>query len=220
MGFHSGIDEHMVTKMNKYLEYKFGKRSRKRKASEGMTAAIILIAFIITAAGIAFVILTMGSEMQIELGNVGKEGKDSASSALQVEGNIITGYANGGGNIIAYAFNVKLVLGTGQVDLSDDALTLWISVNHGEEFALTQNTSITGLANAVYSDKKYDLTFYDANSGTVLDPDEMARFYIGVKNNAAAESQDVVITLNTGVATLRIEKTIPIGITASSTNFL
>ena len=48
------------------------RRSPGRKASEGMTSAIILIAFIITAAGVAFVILTMGSSMQQQLGATGR----------------------------------------------------------------------------------------------------------------------------------------------------
>ena len=99
---------------NKYVSYKRKKRSKLRRASEGMTAAIILIAFIITAAGIAFVILTMGSEMQLELGNVGQEGKDAASSALQVEGGIVTGWVDAYGastaNVTGFAFNIKLVL--------------------------------------------------------------------------------------------------------------
>ncbi|MHA1585585.1 MAG: hypothetical protein ACTSVU_07070 [Promethearchaeota archaeon] len=53
-----------------------------RKANQGMTAAIILIAFIITAAGIAFVILTMGSSLQQQLSATGQQGLQQASSAM------------------------------------------------------------------------------------------------------------------------------------------
>lgn len=56
---------------------------RGKKASEGMTAAIILIAFIITAAGVAFVILTIGSQMQQQLSATGQQGLQQASSAMQ-----------------------------------------------------------------------------------------------------------------------------------------
>ncbi len=198
--------------MNKYLEHKLRKRSRKRKASEGMTAAIILIAFIITAAGIAFVILTMGSEMQLELGDVGSEGREAASSAMQVEGGKVSAWV-AGGTVDAYAFNLKLVLGTGQVDLSSDAITIWLQVGTGEEeertytagdatLALTANT-----ANA----SKYFVNWYDG-TGDVLDPDEMARIYIGGEGDPASESDDIVIIINSGVATLKIEKTIPVGL--------
>jgi hypothetical protein len=54
-----------------------------RKANEGMTAAIILIAFIITAAGVAFVILTMGSTLQQQLSATGQQALQQASSAMQ-----------------------------------------------------------------------------------------------------------------------------------------
>ena len=56
---------------------------RSRKANEGMTAAIILIAFIITAAGVAFVILTMGSTLQQQLSATGQQAQQQASSAMQ-----------------------------------------------------------------------------------------------------------------------------------------
>lgn len=59
------------------------RKKRGRKANEGMTAAIILIAFIITAAGVAFVILTIGSQMQQQLSATGQQGLQQASSAMQ-----------------------------------------------------------------------------------------------------------------------------------------
>ncbi len=60
------------------------RRTKKgRKANEGMTAAIILIAFIITAAGVAFVILTMGSTLQQQLSATGQQALKQASSAMQ-----------------------------------------------------------------------------------------------------------------------------------------
>lgn len=61
---------------------------RKKKASQGMTAAIIMIAFIITSAGIAFVILTMGSSMQQQLATTGERGVEAASSAMHYPYNI------------------------------------------------------------------------------------------------------------------------------------
>ena len=206
---------------NKYVEYKRKKRSKVRRASEGMTAAIILIAFIITAAGIAFVILTMGSEMQLELGKVGNEGKDAASSAVQVEGGIITGYADATLDINAFAFNVKLVLSTGQVDLSSTSINVWISVDHGEETELTYDHTLTTLAlmSATPADL-YDIDFYDESvSDTVLTGNEMARFSIGCLTDAD-ESEEVLIVINSGVATLKIEFTIPIGIVASGSNII
>ncbi|WP_457917568.1 hypothetical protein [Candidatus Lokiarchaeum ossiferum] len=199
---------------NKYVSYKRKKRSKLRRASEGMTAAIILIAFIITAAGIAFVILTMGSEMQLELGNVGQEGKDAASSALQVEGGIVTGYSTAGTTVTGFAFNVKLVLPTGQVDLSSDAITVWLKIGSDEEVECTyEGAAFSTLAAAgANNDDEYYIG-WPSGSGDVITSSEMARFYVSATTaNGAIESEDVVIILNTGVATLKITKTIPIGL--------
>ncbi|UYP48167.1 hypothetical protein NEF87_004452 [Candidatus Lokiarchaeum ossiferum] len=203
---------------NKYVEYKRKKRSKVRKASEGMTAAIILIAFIITAAGIAFVILTMGSEMQLELGKVGSEGKDASSSAMQVEGGIITGYTAASA-VQAYGFNIKLVLSTGQVDLSSDSISVWLSVNHGEETDLAYDANLETLANAsAEASNEYDINWYDG-TGDVLTGNEMARFLIS-STTGATESQEVLIVINSGVATLKIELSIPIGLVAAGSNIL
>ncbi|MHA1583858.1 MAG: hypothetical protein ACTSVU_07280 [Promethearchaeota archaeon] len=213
------MDDFGGKKMKRNLNKMFRKRSRNHRASQGMTAAIILIAFIITAAGIAFVILTMGSEMQLELGNVGEEGRDSASSALQVEGGVVTGYSNASSNnISAYAFNLKLVLQTGQVDLSDGHITLWIKVGSSLEVALTKEATMDSLVKGALSANsgKYNIVYYDEVSGgssNVLTHNEMARFYIGMSGTAAVESTEVVIILNSEVATLKITKTIPVGIT-------
>ena len=214
----------MVANMmeNKYVSYKRKKRSKLRRASEGMTAAIILIAFIITAAGIAFVILTMGSEMQLELGNVGQEGKDAASSALQVEGGIVSGYSTGGTTVTGFAFNVKLVLPTGQVDLSADAITVWLMIGSDEEVECTYDAAAfsTLAAAGANNDDEYFIQWLPTGTGDVITSDEMARFYVSATTaNGATESENVVIILNTGVATLKITKTIPVGIT-TGVNFL
>ncbi|WP_371803730.1 hypothetical protein [Candidatus Lokiarchaeum ossiferum] len=213
---------------NKYVDYKRKKRSSKRKASEGMTAAIILIAFIITAAGIAFVILTMGASMQLELGRVGNEGSEASSSAMQIDGGLIVGTTDANTLVNAYAFNIKLVLTTGQVDLSDDALTVWISTNHTEELqcikvdfagetADAASTAADGYASTYAG---YDIVWKNAGGATdVLEGNEMARFIIG-SGVGAAESEEVLIVINSGVATIKIELLIPIGLVASAANIM
>ncbi|MHA1583859.1 MAG: hypothetical protein ACTSWL_01270 [Promethearchaeota archaeon] len=207
--------------MKKHLVKKRRKNFLKRRGSQGMTAAIILIAFIITAAGIAFVILTMGSEMQIELGHVGDEGRDSASSAMQIEGNVITGYTNSTPAVEGIAFNVRLVLATGQVDLSSDAITVWYSINHSEETECTYDAAVTTLSDAANSTNanKYGIVWYDG-SGDVLTQNEMARFLIGCYGNGANEGEEIFIVINSEVATMKIELTVPVGLTASGSNLM
>lgn len=194
------------------------KNSVQRRASDGMTAAIILIAFIITSAGIAFVILTLGSEMNVELGNVGEEGKDSASSVMQIEGNVITGYVNSSKYLEAIAFNCKLILGSGQIDLSDDAIEIWVSLDHAESVSFAED-SITSLSNAASKSQKYDIQWINADSNSIITSGEMARFYIGFANEGLAAGSQLLIVLYSSTATLKIEKTIPNGLVAG-TNFI
>ena len=78
--FHSKINADKATKIRRRRR----RFNKGRKANEGMTAAIILIAFIITAAGVAFVILTIGSTMQQQLGATGQQALQQASSAMQI----------------------------------------------------------------------------------------------------------------------------------------
>ncbi|MCP4761139.1 MAG: hypothetical protein GY870_05110 [archaeon] len=70
---------------NLLARYRRKRYKRGKRASQGMTAAIIMIAFIITAAGIAFVILTMGTSMQQQLATTGERGNEAASSAMQFQ---------------------------------------------------------------------------------------------------------------------------------------
>jgi archaellin len=53
-----------------------------------MTAAIILIAFIIVASAIAFVVLSMGGDIAGELGETGETGLEQATTALMLVGPI------------------------------------------------------------------------------------------------------------------------------------
>ncbi len=185
---------------------------KKHRASEGMTAAIILIAFIITSAGVAFVILTLGSEMQTELGNIGKNGEESASSALQIEGGIISGYGSNDA-INATVFNLGLVLDVGKVDLSSNAITIFLSVNHGESIELTSGGDTTDLvsASALSNSGKYGFHWV-RGSGEIISDNEMVRCYIGFAATPASSSQSIIITIHSQVALMEIELLVPVQI--------
>lgn len=211
----SYFDKHKKRKKQKrYLRRKQG---RKHKASEGLTSAIILIAFIITASGIAFVILTIGQSMQIELGNVGEQGKNAASSAMSIDGGIVSGYVGDPKgtteNVTAYIFNLRLVLSSGKVDLTNSSIECWIMVGNAEEARLSYQYGLDISTATSNNDNEYYIDFLDANSNTVLEANEIGRFYISSTTALGAQSsQEVTIIINSGSATMRIEKTIPPGL--------
>ncbi len=203
-------------KPNKYLLYRANHRSRKKRASQGMTAAIILIAFIITAAGIAFVILTMGSTMQQNLGTTGELGAESASSALQVEGGLVIGYEMGNNFYIdALTFNLKMVLKSGEVDLDDDAVEMYAFIENNDQVRLIENATFgsvdnfcdTGNATLIGGDY-FKIGFTDADTDEILEPGEIAKIFIQFNANPVGPNEQFTIILISGAAMLKVTRII------------
>ena len=98
-------------------------RTRKaRKGIVGIEAAIVLIAFVIVAAALAFVTLNMGffttQKSKEAMGSSLKE----ASSALEVDGSVL-GKTNGSA-LIEVAIPLKLSSGKNPIDLSKTIVTI------------------------------------------------------------------------------------------------
>ncbi|MCP4762954.1 MAG: hypothetical protein GY870_14340 [archaeon] len=212
-----------MTRKN-YLEYRNKHRSRKKNASQGMTAAIILIAFIITAAGIAFVILTMGSNMQQELDTIGQEGSDSASSALQLEGGVLVAYDVTGNDLIdAFTFNLKVVLENGEVDLHENSIEIYTISAHLDQQRLPKAT----IANvAAFVDTTgggtagFDIDFYDAEGSpdSILEPGETASFLVQLQqNHGVGPGNTITIVIISGAAMIKIIRTMPVGFQQGAT---
>lgn len=206
---------------NKFLKNRDKHRSKK-SASQGMTAAIILIAFIITAAGIAFVILTMGSNMQQSLDTIGQSGTEASSSAMEVQSAFIVGWSvDTTGNITGYSFLAKMTLETGLVDLDDDAIEISIIVGNNTETRLLENDTLTNTDDLLVADDNvYGKYFYNNDSDEILEPGESVMFMIKTSDAlGAVANEKVIIFIITGVAMIKIEKTMPTGI-EDGTNLL
>ncbi|UYP48168.1 hypothetical protein NEF87_004453 [Candidatus Lokiarchaeum ossiferum] len=195
----------------------------KKKASQGMTAAIILIAFIITASGIAFVILSLGTEMSLELDKIGEEGKNSASSSFKVEGNIVVGYVEdpqgSTKNITTYVFNLALILDSGKINMKSNAITMWIKVGSAEETELSEadwsGGYLTGARASILN--QYDMEFINSNSDEIAESGELVRMYVSSTVALGAEpGTRVYIILNSETCTLKINKVIPDGLNIGS----
>jgi len=102
------------------------RKSKLRKARKGIVgieAAIVLIAFVIVAAALAFVTLNMGffttQKSKEAMGSSLKE----ASSALEVDGSVL-GKTDQNGNLTAIAIPLKLSSGKNPIDLSKTIVTI------------------------------------------------------------------------------------------------
>jgi len=100
-------------------------RTRKaRKGIVGIEAAIVLIAFVIVAAALAFVTLNMGffttQKSKEAMGSSLKE----ASSALEVDGSVLGKTDTDNGQLVAVAIPLKLSSGKNPIDLSKTIVTI------------------------------------------------------------------------------------------------
>ncbi len=99
----------------------------KRSGMTGLETAIILVAFVITAAAFAFVVLNMGFLTAEKAQSVISSGMSEASSALLTDSGVIGQFTSTGGDqadvdLAKLTFYLKLSQGHTPVDLDDSKL--------------------------------------------------------------------------------------------------
>jgi len=99
----------------------------KRRGMTGIETAIILVAFVITAAAFAFVVLNMGFLTAEKAQSVISSGMAEASSALLTDSGVIGQFNQTGGDqadvdLIKLTFYIKLSQGHEPIDLDDSKL--------------------------------------------------------------------------------------------------
>jgi archaeal flagellin FlaB len=122
---------------------------KKRPGMTGLETAIILVAFVITAAAFAFVVLNMGFLTAEKAQSVISSGMSEASSALLVDSGVIGQFGSTGGDqadidLEKLTFYIKLSQGHEPVDLDDSKLvaTYTNARVHGEIYN-TNGTCMT-----------------------------------------------------------------------------
>ncbi len=120
-----------------------------RRGMTGLETAIILVAFVITAAAFAFVVLNMGFLTAEKAQSVISSGMTEASSALLVDSGIVGQFGSTGGDQSAIdleklTFYIKLSQGHEPIDLDDSKLvaTYTNARCHGELYQ-TNGTIMT-----------------------------------------------------------------------------
>jgi flagellin FlaB len=116
------------------------RKLRNRRGVTGLETAIILVAFVITAAAFAFVILNMGFITSEKAQSVIASGMSEATSALMVDNGVVANFANvslGEQSDICLTkltFYIKLSQGHTPIDIDDSRLvaTFTNERHHGE----------------------------------------------------------------------------------------
>ncbi len=101
---------------------------RQRRGIVGIEAAIVMIAFVIVAAALAFVALNMGMSATQKTKEAIGASMGEAGSALMVDGEVMGYYNNTAGGVTHVAIPIRPSSGKYPVDLSPDRVAISLSV--------------------------------------------------------------------------------------------
>jgi flagellin FlaB len=101
---------------------------KNRRAIVGIEAAIVMIAFVVIAAALAYVVINMGFYSAQTAKSTIDKGVKEATSALELDG-FITGMTNGTGNVTFLAIPVKLAVAQQQVDMNNNTVIVAVATN-------------------------------------------------------------------------------------------
>jgi len=195
---------------------------RNKRGIVGIEAAIVLIAFVVIAAALAYVVINMGFYSAQKAKSTIDKGIEEATSALELDG-FIVGYANNS-VVQCLAIPLKLAVGQEQVDLASN--TTLVAV-FGTNFALsdiyenaisTTNENLTELMINVTNAPSAASYLFNDDGDTVLEQNEKAYMVINFGDTYALTSYSKVkveIRTSRGAA-LMIQREIPGGLPANN----
>jgi len=203
--------------------------SRKKRGMVGIDTAIILIAFVLVAAAVAFVVLDMGMTSATKAKQTMVNGLQEASTALQINGEIL-GVVNGTGKgIEEIAIPLGVTPGTGYVSFDTDTFVVSFTDQYGtypniyagvSHKLVTSSTNLSSLYNSTVTSVTATAYFITGNiTPTVLGPYGQALLVISVngkKSMTPYNSFTVTIKPSVGGA-LTVSRIIPPDLVANST---
>ena len=149
---------------------------RSKKGIVGIEAAIVLIAFIIVAAALSYVVINMGFYTTQKTKEAMSSGLEESLSALQLDG-LATGKTNNQSHIEWVVFPVKLSAGRASMDLKNGTIVVTVYLPDATLLNLYQ-----GLYNeSLYGTDPIDLQKVLDNMTSIFqgrDNEDMAMFVI------------------------------------------
>jgi len=206
------------------------KRLRKQsRGIVGIEAAIVLIAFVIIAASMAYVVINMGFFAAQQAKTTIGRGIQEATSALEIDG-FVTGKTNSPNSsnvaVTYLAIPLKLSIGQDQVDLSND--TVVVAVEDGN-FSLadvyggvrtSNDSSVANLMAKVTGTPNATCFIYNSQFSTDTALKQNAKAYLVINlgdTYGLASYTTVSIEIRTSIgAALMIQREIPGGLPPDS----
>jgi len=156
-----------------------------RKGIVGVEAAIVLIAFLIIAAALSYVVINMGFYTTQKTKETMQTGLDESLTALQLDG-VVTAKTNKSSSHILYILvPVKLSAGRGSVDLGSSSVVVSVYLPNAtlmniyrgaktttettwDKLITTLNLSDNEAKFAIYNDNGYNNTVLESNEKAFL----------------------------------------------------
>jgi len=185
----------------------------------GIEAAIVLIAFVIVAAALAFVVINMGMYTTQKSKEVMQQGLNEATTALEVDGSVL-GYGDNDGITFIY---IPLKVSPGQlaVDFSYDKIDIVINlpggafskINQGNDPEAPASTPVdlTSLQPSATTTPVAEIYIIQGDGDNVLEPGEKFIVVIGLPAGLElAQYQKFTVEIRPlQGAPLIVERTVP-----------
>jgi flagellin FlaB len=201
---------------------------KNKRGIVGIEAAIVLIAFVIVAAALSYVVINMGFYTTQKTKETVQTGLDESLSALQLDG-VVTARTNESSTQVLYLLvPVKLSAGKAAVDLKSESIIVsvylqnatFLNIYQGAETAngTTWDDLSTTLA---LTDSQAKFAIYNGDGDTVLESNEKAFLMIRLDSTSADGMVGDYETVKAEVRTpkgaaLTIVRTAPGGMPANS----
>ena len=199
------------------------RKKKRMKGIVGIEAAIVLIAFVIVAAALAFVVLNMGMFTTQRSKEVIGRGLSEASSAIEVDG-IVTGNVTNN-KVGALLIPLKVAPGREAVDLDPSKLAVKLVINSGAQGGVAYEdvyidavppnqvtgTDINTLLGYVTQNGTAKIIIIQGDNDKVLEFGEKAILVIRMPTGKYLDTYDEVMVEIKPVegAPLTVERTVP-----------
>jgi flagellin FlaB len=194
------------------------RRGGKNRGIVGIEAAIVLIAFVVIAAALAYVVINMGFYASQTAKSTIDKGLQEATSALELDG-FVTGWTDSNGNVTSLAIPLKLAVGQADVDLAVNTVVVAVqganfSLANIYSGAITSNeTDLANLMTNVTNPPNATCFIYNAQYVTDTTLKQNAKAYLVINLGSAYAltpySQTTVEIRTSEGAALMVQREIP-----------
>jgi flagellin FlaB len=191
---------------------------KAKKGIVGIEAAIVLIAFVVIAAALSYVVINMGFFATQKTKETIGSGMDEATSALQLDGSV-TARTGTGANVTYLLVPVKLSVGKSQVDLGEDTVVTSVYLPTATLLDIYNGTSTAADWTTLMGDVGADeakFAIFNGDGDTVLESTEKAFLAIHLgSGHELLEYDTIKVEVKTGRgAALTVVRNAPGGMTA------